>query len=155
MKPYEIKKQSEIFAVSIKSAIRARLRYLVELSGTWDNYINLKTDTVPPLSAVAALDEIIELRSYEKRCNRPERKGAITDEMIQQAKCFPVESLIEFDRAGKALAWCHADKSPSLSWNRKGNKAHCFPCGKSFNAIDILIDRDGLNFIEAVKQLAA
>lgn len=77
----------------------------------------------------------------------------ITDDMIQAAKDTPIETVVRFDRTGKALAFCHADKTPSLSWNRKGNRAHCFPCGRSFNAIDVLIARDGFSFIDAVKEL--
>jgi DNA primase len=73
--------------------------------------------------------------------------------MIAAAKETPVTNLIEFDRNGKALAFCHDDKTPSLSYNKKANRAHCFPCGKSFNAIDILMVRDNYSFINAVKEL--
>lgn len=155
MKPYEIKKNAAAVEIGIKAAIRMRLQYLVSLAGEWDGYLDLKTNVVPALSVPEILDEIDELRKYEKRCDQPERKGSITEEMIQAAKGTPIETVVSFDRCGKSLAFCHTDKSPSLTWHKKANRATCFPCGKSFNAVDVLINRDGLNFIEAVKQLAA
>lgn len=81
------------------------------------------------------------------------RTGAITPAMIEQARRFPIDRLIEFDRQGKALAWCHGDRAPSLSWYRAGNRATCWPCGRTFNSIDTLIQRDGMSFVDAVKSL--
>jgi len=100
--------------------------------------------------------EAKELR-YLSRVSRPGYRqpiGAITPEMILQARQYPIEQLIEFTH-GKAVAWCHhPDKTPSLSWHRAGNRAHCFPCGKSFNSIDVLTQRDGMSFKDAVHQLS-
>jgi len=81
--------------------------------------------------------------------------NTITDEMIQAARDFPVDRLIEFDRTGKAIAFCHADNHPSLSWHKSKNRVTCFPCAKSYNGIDILMKRDGCSFRDAVRQLAA
>ena len=86
---------------------------------------------------------------------KPAAPGRITDEQIASARAFPIERVIDFDRQGKALAPCHADKSPSLSWDRKRNRAYCFPCGKGFSALDYLVQYQGLKFADAVKQLAA
>lgn len=100
--------------------------------------------------------EAKELR-YLSRVSRPGYRqpvGSITPEMIERARQFPIENLIEFDRSGKALAFCHADNHPSLSWYRAGNRATCFPCNKSFNSIDVLTQRDGLSFRDAVRQLS-
>lgn len=86
--------------------------------------------------------------------NPPKRIYAdrITDEDIARAKDYPVDQLITFTK-GKALAFCHPDKTPSLSHNRAKNFCHCFVCNKTFNAIDILIYRDNMPFIQAVKSL--
>ncbi len=85
----------------------------------------------------------------------PVRVGQVTDEMIEYARNYPIEQLVQFDQRGKALAFCHADNHPSLSWHRAKNRATCFPCAKSFNPIDILVERDGYGFRDAVKALAA
>ncbi|MDD2367530.1 MAG: CHC2 zinc finger domain-containing protein [Desulfuromonadaceae bacterium] len=83
------------------------------------------------------------------------RAGVITPEMIESARSYPIEQLIEFDRTGKAIAFCHGDNHPSLSWHKLKNRATCFPCAKSYNGIDILMKRDGCSFQDAVRQLAA
>lgn len=89
--------------------------------------------------------EAKELR-YLSRVSRPGYRqpvGSITPEMIERARQFPIENLIEFDRQHKAVAFCHAD-----------NRATCFPCNKSFNPIDVLTLRDGMSFRDAVRQLS-
>lgn len=83
-----------------------------------------------------------------------DRKEVITDDMIWRAKNeVPIESVIEFNREGKALAFCHGDTKPSLSWDRKRNRAHCFVCPQDFNPVDVLMKRDNFTFVEAVKYL--
>ncbi len=153
MKPWQIKKHAEEFGIYLKAACEMRIRYLLQVIDLWPGYIE-NGGKVPELGEWEAFDQLTAIKQFEARQKRPLREDRITEEMIQAAKDTPIESLITFDRTGKALAFCHADKSPSLSWNRKGNKAHCFPCGKSFNAVDVLIHRDGMTFIDAVKELA-
>lgn len=77
----------------------------------------------------------------------------ITDEDIEKAKEYPIENLIELDARGKAIAWCHDDKNASMTLWKGKNKVRCWACSKTYNPIDILVERDGLSFIEAVKRL--
>lgn len=79
--------------------------------------------------------------------------GSITDEMVERAREFSVCDLIpEFPR-GRAVAWCHDDHNPSLYYGSRKQVAICPVCNKTFDAIDILMGRDGLSFTEAVRQL--
>jgi DNA primase len=48
----------------------------------------------------------------------------------------------------------HSEKSPSFSVSPSKQFFHCFGCGKNGNAIGFLMEHAGLNFIEAVKDLA-
>ena len=48
----------------------------------------------------------------------------------------------------------HNEKTPSFSVNAVKNVYHCFGCGAHGNAIGFLMDHQGLNFIEAVSDLA-
>src|SRR5215217_7900132 len=48
----------------------------------------------------------------------------------------------------------HGEKSPSFSVSPTKQFYHCFGCGKNGNAIGFLIDYAGMNFVEAVKDLA-
>lgn len=80
------------------------------------------------------------------------QETGLSEEMIEAARRFPVDRLVEFTR-GKATAWCHEDRNPSLYHGTRRNVAVCPVCNRTFNPIDILMDRDGLSFAEAVKAL--
>ena len=74
----------------------------------------------------------------------------ITREMVQRAKNYPFENLIELKR-GMASCPFHEDKKPSFSV--KDNRGHCFSCHWSGDTIAFLMKKDGLSFREAVKAL--
>lgn len=76
----------------------------------------------------------------------------LTDGMIQHAREYPITNLIDFNN-GVASAWCHEDKTPSLKYWERANRARCFVCNLTFNPIDVLMERDGMNFYDAVKRL--
>ena len=48
----------------------------------------------------------------------------------------------------------HGEKSPSFSVSPTKQFYHCFGCGKTGNAISFLMEHAGMNFVEAVKDLA-
>ena len=48
----------------------------------------------------------------------------------------------------------HTEKSPSFSVSPTKQFYHCFGCGKNGNAVGFLMDHLGMNFVEAVKDLA-
>lgn len=48
----------------------------------------------------------------------------------------------------------HGEKSPSFSVSPTKQFYHCFGCGKNGNAISFLMEYAGMNFVEAVKDLA-
>ena len=48
----------------------------------------------------------------------------------------------------------HGEKSPSFSVSPTKQFFHCFGCGKNGNAIGFLMEHTGMNFVEAVKDLA-
>ena len=152
MRPDQLNQAAADFGISQQSAHRMRIRYLLEVMDQWERYIAGGTDDMPPSTTVDCLNEIIRLKNSERRQRRGQKTQEITDEMVESARNYPIEQVVEFNK-GVAIAFCHADSRPSLSWNRKNNTAHCFPCGKSFNALDVLIDRDGKDFITAVKEL--
>jgi DNA primase len=94
-------------------------------------------------------DKKLELRKKIRR-----QSGDITSDMIEDATSYPIEKLLDLVH-GKALAFCHADKNPSLALNPSKNKCRCHVCGKSFSTIDILVQRDGFSFVDAVKELSS
>ena len=98
------------------------------------------------------LDEIFYLFGKIKRTEV--YTESITDEDIERAKEHPIENLIELDSRGKAIAWCHDDKNASMTLWKGKNKVRCWACSRTYDPIDILVERDGLSFIEAVKRLS-
>lgn len=116
-----------------------------------------KGDKAQLLSIIKATPEWIPPPVEPKREIRQikrDKKASVTDEMIEAAKMYPIDKLVELVH-GKALAFCHEDKNPSLTFNPAKNKCRCHVCGKSFSTIDILVMRDGYKFIEAVRSLAS
>jgi hypothetical protein len=79
-------------------------------------------------------------------------KNGITQEMIDQAKAFPFQQLFEF-RNKSARCPFHDDHDPSFVL-MKDNTVRCFgACGKSWDTIDFLMEREGKTFQEAVRAL--
>lgn len=151
MTPHAIRKKAEEFGISVESAIRMRTRYLVDIAGQWDEYIAGDTNDLPKITLSDAIEEIIRLRAYEVNYLRP-NKASITDEMIEQAREYPVSDLVEFNH-GKTKCWLHDDNNPSMYHGTRTNKAVCPVCDRKLGPIDVLMTRDGYTFIEAVKQL--
>ena len=130
----------------------ARLRYLVSKFDHWERYLAQETNEIPSLTPQECLEEIISLKnSMSKRCSAV-KKDRVTDKEVENARKFPVDRLIQFHRH-KACCFVHQEKTPSLNFNPKRNRAHCYGCGANMDSIEILMKRDGMTFIDAVREL--
>ena len=95
-----------------------------------------------------------EIYKLQKEIHSLERdniaKGEITDEMIEQAKEYPISQLIAITNN---MAYCvnHVEDHPSM--NCKNNYAYCHACGWHGDAIDVKMKIDAVDFINAVKSL--
>lgn len=68
-----------------------------------------------------------------------------------------VDSRVPLKKAGKNHQACcpfHNEKTPSFTVSQDKQFYHCFGCGQHGNAIDFLMEFDGLNFPDAVEELA-
>lgn len=68
-----------------------------------------------------------------------------------------VDSRVPLKKAGKNHQACcpfHNEKSPSFTVSQDKQFYHCFGCGAHGNAIDFLMEYDGLEFPDAVEELA-
>ncbi len=111
----------------------------------------LTRETIDGLTeqALKTLTEIHVLRDAAKGKVRPDE---ITPDMIQRAREYPFARLYEFKRN---MARCpfHDDKTPSFAL-MKDNTARCFgACGKSWDTIAFVREKEGLSFPEAVRWL--
>ncbi|OHD19270.1 MAG: hypothetical protein A2Y38_23780 [Spirochaetes bacterium GWB1_59_5] len=149
-----IEESATEMGVTLNQAIGARRAFLWKELDFW-----LDVDTDPMTWDVLCvpmfwkiIDEIHRLQVDFFWKNKPTSRNEVTPEMKQRAKDYPVTTLIQFDK-GKALAFCHTDKTPSLTYFAKKNVASCFVCNKRFDPIDILMLRDGYSFHGAIRAL--
>lgn len=92
---------------------------------------------------------------YNLYFNKNKKVGGVTPEMIDAAKAVPLDTLMEFNRQDKAICPFHDEKTPSFRYNREHNFAYCFgACARAYDSIDIIRERDGLGFVDAVKSLS-
>lgn len=166
MRAGQILKIASEMGVDTKWALNCRKRFLAgkvfERQMDFEYWINRDdedTETakmflvfaIREVEAIANLKR--EIRYLDAALTRV-HDNDITPDMIDRARQHPIEQVITFDRTGKALAWCHDDRNPSLTWDRKRNRAKCWPCDKSFDTIAVLMERDNLTFRDAVRRLA-
>ncbi len=80
--------------------------------------------------------------------------GWVEKEEIDRANEYPIDNLLDFDRANKRLCLWHDEKTPSLSYKKSQNFVRCFgQCGKSFGAIDVYQKLNNCDFVTAVREL--
>lgn len=82
--------------------------------------------------------------------------GQLTKADIQRAKDYPFNLLVDLQK-DKGFIQCpfHSEKKGSfyITSTKGNNRAYCFGCGKSFDPISFLMERDNLTFVQAVKKL--
>lgn len=69
-----------------------------------------------------------------------------------------VDSRVPLKKAGRNYQACcpfHNEKSPSFTVAPDKQFYHCFGCGEHGNALDFVMKFDGLEFVEAVEELAS
>jgi hypothetical protein len=85
------------------------------------------------------------------------KNSKLTADDIARAKEYPFENLVKpvkIYKRGHFLAFCpfHTERHPSFVV--KNNYGHCFgACGKGWDTIQYLIEKEEIKFTEAVKRL--
>jgi len=88
---------------------------------------------------------------FENRIKSVSKEDSITEEMIIQAREYPIEELIEVNERGFAICPYHDDTKPSMLV--RNGFAYCFSCSTSKDSIALTMDTQNLNFPQAVKKL--
>lgn len=111
------------------------------------NHLAITEKTEPMLRVIKRIDG-------QKRA----RGGSdITDAMIEHAREYPIMQLFK-EQTGQSvrhkMAQCpfHPDKTASMSFG-KHNRYNCFGCDAKGDTIDLYMKLNGVNFIQAVKEL--
>ena len=151
-RPHDLREKAKELGIPYPQIVALRIKDLLEQMTLWDKYVDGEINDTPYSDFWGCFDEIIALKNSLKKV-RLLKEDHITDEMKEIAKEYPINQLIEFQN-GVALCFNHSEKTPSLHYYAKNNRAHCFGgCDLSFDPIDVLIIRDGFTFKEAVKEL--
>lgn len=155
MNYYNTIKAAQLMDITIEDAIKMRIRNLrkeiQEVSCKTIDSKNEITCAFDKMLIENRQNEIKKLRQYAVQSTK-KNNNSITSSDIEAARNIPIESIIEFTN-GKAIAWCHEDKTPSLSKHPKDNYARCFVCNKSFDTIAAYMHYYNVEFIDAVKGL--
>lgn len=95
--------------------------------------------------------EIDGMQKYLSYLDNP-NTGEISDYDIGQAKMYPIEKLLP-NPIKNNMTRCpfHEDKNPSMSI--KNNKVRCFACNQTWDTIAVVMELQGINFVNAVKFL--
>lgn len=83
--------------------------------------------------------------------------GFIQDLLTRTDVVEVVGRYVKLKKAGanfSGLCPFHNEKSPSFTVSPSKQFYHCFGCGKNGDAINFLMEHNGLNFVEAVQELA-
>lgn len=78
----------------------------------------------------------------------------ITEQDIDRAKEYPIDSLLDFNRAGYHTCLFHNEDTASMYYYKNTNHCWCFGCNKTADAISVYRELHGVSFIEAVKKLS-
>ncbi len=80
------------------------------------------------------------------------------DELIHRIDIYDVvSSRVSLKKAGKdysGLCPFHNENTPSFTVSQQKQFFHCFGCGKNGSAIGFLMEYEGLDFVDAVQELA-
>lgn len=160
----DIFNKAEEFGMDRTQALKFRLSYVREKISDNKKFLEeLENDVKGSTGLTKAFleqsiqttkNQIVKLQKQHSRLVTPSSSiQGITDDDVQAAREHPVENLMDFGRSGRCRAFCHKSNTESMAHNKRDNKVMCFVCNKSFNPIDVLVERDGYEFIEAVKEL--
>lgn len=150
----------KIFDVSLSWALGKRLEYLnsclVEIGDSIQSLLERKDNCIDEVDRMLTERQLHRerkaYRSMEYKIGywkNPKEK--ISDEDIERAREYPIKELLNIEKRGNISCPFHDDKHPSASI--KDNKLHCFTCGETWGSIDVVMKRDNMGFMEAVKFL--
>ncbi len=81
-----------------------------------------------------------------------ENQSKVTPIMIERAKEYPIEDIVEVNRSGFSLCLEHDDHHPSMDC--RNNFCHCYVCGWSGDSISLYMKKHNVNFATAVEFLS-
>lgn len=109
------------------------------------------TNLIQYIDISKELKEINKLDREIQHYETPKPLVGTTEEMIENARKFPIENLIEINARGFAICPFHNDHNPSAYCNK--NYLYCFSCNEQADTIKLYMHLHNCSFKEAVAQL--
>lgn len=96
-----------------------------------------------------------QLARFKRFLPQEQNNLGVTEAQIQEAREFHILDLIDTEgrRGNVVLCPLHEERTPSCKVYIKSNDFWCFGCNKGGDTIDLIMARDQVNFVTAVKQL--
>lgn len=115
---------------------------------------NMETRLFLGEQALGGIKTIVKLQNEVYFLRRPDKKDGkrVTEQDIERAREYPFRQLVEIDRNRMARCPFHEDKDPSMHLF-PDNHVYCFSCGRGWDTIAFVQEREGLSFPEAVQRL--
>lgn len=118
-----------------------------------DEVVEDKANRIALWQSVYFHDAYIKTHTIVEEVSNPKRYK--DGDELARAKQYPISNLIKFDRAHKACCIFHNEKTSSLHYYQKENRAYCFGgCGKGYDSIDIYMKLNNCSLPEAIKALS-
>ncbi len=83
----------------------------------------------------------------------PENLNYVDHSLTTQAMEVPFDTLLEFNKTGKAPCPFHEEKQASFTWIKSSNRGYCFGCNWKGGIVDFVMARNNLSFQDAVRSL--
>lgn len=146
----------ETFEVGHKPMLESTYVIYMEIVQDLTKY-KIEQATAEPRRVIRRVNQkIVHLQQPAKAMS------GVTEQQIEEAREYPLEDMItnkRFKATGKWRSNYHCpleahkgEKTPSFYVDTK-NRYKCFGCQERGDAIDFVIQRDGVDFIRAVKSL--
>jgi hypothetical protein len=143
-------RKASLMGISPGAAARMRIRYL---NNEVHESLSLSKHPINLLWCNEMMEEILFCtQKMQKPVYKNGNVDRITDADIEAARAVRADQVVEFVH-GQAHAWCHSDRRPSLFFATRLGICICPVCDRKWSALDVLIDRDKMPFIDAVKAL--
>jgi len=131
------------YLLSVKNKLNQQVKKMFGMSKQSANLASYRDMIANKQIIIAKIMSNIEnLRSWDD--------NKISDIDIENARNYSLDKLLDIKK-NFALCINHQDTKPSMYC--KKNFAHCFVCGWTGSAIDVVMKLEGLDFVAAVKRL--
>lgn len=144
--------------IRLNEEIRANLREALKRPDDINAWVEFEYPTEEMERRLKNLEnQVKRFRHYDSILNPSADR--ITDDDIERARQYPLENLInqplKSAGAGKKKCCCpfHPERTPSFMVYTDQNSFHCYSCQKNGNAIDFVMETEGLSFRDTVLKL--